>query len=627
VAACRGAQFTGSPVSVSRRRAPRRNQRPVVALALVLATVAVILLATTVFNRPNGSPPIRPVHGAIQHIVILVRENRSFDNIFGRFPGADGATWALLPNGRRVRLTRARDRLLLDIAHSGVAAARAIDYGRMDGFPLLPGAIQNGVDQSLTEYHKSQIPAYWAYASRFTLDDHFFSTIAGASFPNHLVTIAATSDNTDNNPINTVKYSWGCDAGKYARVDWVNPLTGQRKYVKPCFNLNTIIDELQAAGISWRYYSPPPFHSGYIWNALDYIRHLRYSSVFSTNVESPQQFITDARTGHLPAVSWVVTKESESDHPPFSICIGQNEAISQINAVMRGPDWRHTVVFLTWDDFGGFYDSVPPPHLNLIALGPRVPTIVISPYARRHYIDHTTYDFASILKYIELKFHLPPLGSLTSNPARYDKNARSIGDDIDTNQKPSAPMVLRHLHCPRSDYKNIEAFPGRILSIQRTVASTQIELHIHRTQVPLTFELRSNTVIEGADHKRVSVSQLAAGDNVLAVGLASPTRALFFDATQIVDASLGRLSSTAVVESVDPLDNQLEVALADGRIVVVDIRHSTKLLVSTGTGKVAPATFADIQQGSPIRVSGIFDRGRATIIASRILIQTPLSNY
>ena len=100
-------------------------------------------------------------------------------------------------------------------------------------------------------------------------------------------------------------------------------MTGASKYVKPCFNMRTIVDELQSAGISWKYYSPPAFHSGYIWNALDYVRHLRYSSLFNKNVERSAQFAPDARTGHLPAVSWLVVGERQSDHPPFSICVGR----------------------------------------------------------------------------------------------------------------------------------------------------------------------------------------------------------------------------------------------------------------------------------------------------------------
>lgn len=608
-------------------RRPRRSRpdlRPFVAVAASIALIGSLLIAFNFFNATSQPPP-RKLVGAIQHIIILMRENRSFDQMFGRMPGVDGATSALLPNGRTVPLSPAPDRTLLDIAHSGSAAQVAMDQGRMDKFPLLPGAIQDGVDAALTEYRRSGIPIYWSYARRFTLDDHFFSTVAGASFPNHLVTIAATSMNTDNNPINNVKASWGCDAGRLALVDAVNPLTGRHYYTKPCFNIKTIIDELQAARVSWRYYSPPPFHSGYIWNALDDVRRLRYSSLFTKYVYDTNRFVADARSGNLPSVSWVVTKEVVSDHPPFSICRGQNTVVAQMNAIMRGPDWRHTVVFLTWDDFGGFYDHVPPPRLNRLSLGPRVPTIVISPYARRHFVDHHRYDFASILKYIEVKYHLAPLGTLSSKPARYDAAARNIGFDLNTRQKPIPPLILRPLKCPRSAYSRTTALQGHLVAISREAGFVSLLLKIRSSTAPAKFTIRAGTILQSANHSRIGLSQLAIGDQVLAVGLPSPDRALSFDALRVVDRFLAPTKTSAVVQSVEPLTRQIEISLPNGQIVVAFVRRSTRILVRTPQGKLLLASFADLQQGSPVEISGLFDRGHLTLTASRIVVQAQLT--
>ena len=359
------------------RRRSKRNRRIALSGAIILAVGLLLLVVSMIAPgmQHTSQPPPSPASlgGPIKHVVILVRENRSFDNIFGRFPGADGTTTGRTAAGKVVPLLPAQDHTLLDVAHSGSASETAINNGRMNGFTLLPGAIQDGHDTSLTEFRPWQIPDYWRYAQRFTLDDHFFSTIAGASFPNHMVTIAGTSMNTDNNPILNSPNSWGCDSGKFTLVDAVNPLTGRHYFTKPCFNNKTLADELQAAHISWKYYAPPRYHSGYIWSSLDSIRHIRYSSLWTQDVVPDWQFARDASRGTLPTVSWLVTSEQRSDHPPFSVCVGENWVVRELNSVMAGPDWKSTVVFLTWDDFGGFYDHVPPPRLNAIALGPSCP--------------------------------------------------------------------------------------------------------------------------------------------------------------------------------------------------------------------------------------------------------------
>lgn len=161
----------------------------------------------------------------IKHIVIIDKENRSFDSMFGRFPGAAGTTTGRLPNGRLVPLLHQPDHLLLDVDHGGNAATVAVNGGHMNGFTKLQGAIQNGKNEALSQFWPKDIPGYWSYASHFTLADHFFSTVMGPSFPNHLVTVAATSNNTVDNPINTSQQSWGCDAGAQALVRTIVPKT------------------------------------------------------------------------------------------------------------------------------------------------------------------------------------------------------------------------------------------------------------------------------------------------------------------------------------------------------------------------------------------------------------------
>src|SRR5579859_5029159 len=469
--------------------------------------------------------------GPIRHIVFLIRENRSYDNMFGLFPGGDGASSGELPNERVVRLGVSPDHTLFDISHAGGAAVTAIHNGSMDGFSLLPGAIQDGKVISMTQFRESQIPNYWAYAKHFTLDDHFFSTIAGPSFPNHIVTIAATSNNTDDNPILNSRHSWGCDAGKYTRVDAVNPNTGQHYFIKPCFNIPTLVDELQRAHVSWKYYAPGAYNSGYIWSALDSISHIRYSSLWKTNVQSDTTFIKDVRTGRLPAVIWLVNNEEESDHPPHSICVGENWAVQQLDALMRSPRWGSTVVFMTWDDFGGFYDHVPPPHFNYIAYGPRVPTIVISPYARAHYIDHLLYDYTSILRYIEDQYHLAPLSV-------YDRRAHSIGHDLDPHQKPLAPLILHQRRCPAGAYTNLAGITGSVLQVSVAAAQSSVLITIPGLSEPLRFVLEPGTVVEASNHERIPLRSIQRDDHVSATGLPTPDQALQYRARTIIDRDL-----------------------------------------------------------------------------------------
>jgi phospholipase C len=209
----------------------------------------------------------------------------------------------------------------------------------------------------------------------------------------------------------------------------VNPATGAKKMLVPCFNFTTIPDLLQAKGVSWKYYAPTQYQSGYIWSSLDAVRHIRYSPLWDSNVQPPQQFVTDVKDGTLPEVSWLVSNENVSEHPPYSACEGENWTVRILNALMKSPEWDSTVVFLGWDDFGGFYDHVPPPRLDYISYGPRVPMLVISPYARKGYVSHTQYEFGSIIKFLEETFGLAPLGSS-------DVRAKSLDDSLDFSHGP-----------------------------------------------------------------------------------------------------------------------------------------------------------------------------------------------
>lgn len=372
----------------------------------------------------------------IRQIVYLIKENRTFDNYFGTFPGVDGVTQGVIHTGEVVPLTRQPDRLEHDISHSFQSTQLAMHDGAMDQFDLIPG----GEDLSgYSQYLEEDIPNYFAYARHYTLADQMFSSLSGPSFPNHLYTVAAQSGTALNNPGRSNNI-WGCDSPKEATVLL---LDGSRVY--PCFDFKTLADSLEERQISWKYYAPSYGESGYIWSALDAIRHIRETELWDEHVVPTAQFVDDALSGNLPSVSWIVIGSGLSEHPPSSTCMGENWTVRQINAVMQGPQWESTAIFLTWDDFGGFYDHVPPPPVDPLGYGPRVPLIVISPYAKRHHVSHTIYEYSSLLKFAEERFGLEPL-------TERDAMANSVLDTFNFHQRPRRPLILEERECPAEAY-------------------------------------------------------------------------------------------------------------------------------------------------------------------------------
>jgi phospholipase C len=249
--------------------------------------------------------------------------------------------------------------------------------------------------------------------------------------------VGAQSGGAINNPNMGI---WGCDAAPAARVQALDD-QGNLFTTYPCFDFRTLADNLEDAGISWKYYAPGFGKSGFIWSAFQAIRHIRFSTLWDEKVVDPAQFEIDALNGNLPAVSWLVIGSGLSEHPPASTCQGENWSVRQLNAVMQGPDWRSTVVFLTWDDFGGFYDHVAPPSVDNFGFGPRVPLIIISPFAKPHHISHTVYEYSSLLKFAEKRFDLPPLTDR-------DLFASDLRDSFDFHQRPLPPLILRERACP-----------------------------------------------------------------------------------------------------------------------------------------------------------------------------------
>jgi phospholipase C len=387
----------------------------------------------------------------IQHIVILVKENHSFDNLFGQFPGADGTTIAR--EGKlRVTMIDTPDQVRQDIANGYRQTEIAINHGRMNQFYLNTGAATGSIDMADSQYTEAQIPSYYTYARDFALADHFFSTIASQSMPNHLVLIAGQSFHLVNNPFGAGhKLSWGCDAQPTVKIQILH----DKHYItqRPCFKGQTIADEANAAGVSWKYYANPAGAKGYVWSSYDAIRHIRYSPQWATNVVPPTQFDSDVMAGSLPAISWLIPPFETSEHPPTSECQSENWTVDRINAIMASPMWSSTVIFLTWDDFGGFFDHVAPPHNNPFMLGPRVPMLVISPYTRTPLVYHGMLDYRSVLEFVEDTFNLPHL-------APYYRRAPSIAPMLDYAQTPLSPVILADQACPAGSSQPSPASSG-----------------------------------------------------------------------------------------------------------------------------------------------------------------------
>jgi phospholipase C len=414
---------------------------PAIVLGTILAMLTPNLFGQEVQQRPHDITQI-------QHIIFLVRENRSFDHYFGLFPGADGATTGLISNGQTIPLGHATDETPQDLCHTQTCAELGIDGGKMDGFDLLVGSNKYNEFVAYTQMQQADIPNYWSYAQHFTLGDHMFSSAHSDSFPNHLFTVGAQSDGVINIPFpppnqpGELNYSWGCDAYADIFVQQVDDI-GNINAVFPCFNFPVLPQSLSNIGVTWKYYAVPEDTQGYNFSTLDAIEPVRNGPLWSSNVVSDLTFINDALTGNLPSVSWLTTGRRMTEHPPQSACSGENWSVNAINAVMQGPDWPSTVIFVMWDDFGGFYDHVPPPTEDDYGLGERVPVLIISPFSLPGHISSTQYEASSVLKFIEERYGLPPL-------TNRDANANDTTDSFNWNQTPNPPLVLTPRTCPVS---------------------------------------------------------------------------------------------------------------------------------------------------------------------------------
>jgi phospholipase C len=412
--------------------------------ALIKATLKGFKGYGTVWNKFTPFIRVKPStasFGKIQHIVFIMKENRSFDSYFGTFPGANGATTARISTGQVVALGHLPDPPKHDMGHEWTDNHGNIDGGRMDRFDLELTCSVNNDNQCLTQSYQSDIPNYWAYAQHYSLADAAFSSVSSGSYPAHLAMVSGSEQRVLDNPRSSQPAQWGCDAIAGTTVPFMQANETVASEF-PCFSATTIADLADRAGVSWKAYTMLSTESGYIYNPFRSFSSIINGSDWTTKVVDETNFIPEALAGTLPALSFVTPPSIDTDHPPDSACIGENWSVQQINAVMQGPaeQWNNTVIILTWDDFGGLYDHVPPPYRDQFGLGIRVPFLIISPRAIQQ-VYHTEIEFASVLKFMEETFGLPSLGGA-------DKFANDMQDAFNYSQTPLPPLVLSERTCP-----------------------------------------------------------------------------------------------------------------------------------------------------------------------------------
>jgi phospholipase C len=376
--------------------------------------------------------------GKIQHVIIIVQENRSFDNLFQGFPGADTQSYGYASNGQKIQLQPTGLETNWDIDHSSYSYFDACDGQgsfpgtdcKMDGFDKE----NNGCYRNCLSYPpyayvpRAETKPYFTMGKQYVLADRMFaSNFDGSSFISHQYIIAAQANSAVNYPTSV----WGCDGGPSDKIYTVTQQRGYGPSIGVCFDNQTLGDELDTAKISWRFYTADLNGDGNLWSAYQAINHIRNGPDWSTDVVSPQtKFFQDVQNGALPAVSWVTPTCGNSDHAGCGSNTGPSWVTSLVNAVGQSQYWKSTAIFIMWDDYGGWYDHVPPPLEDYDGLGVRIPLLIVSPYAKKHYVSHVQYEHGSILRFIEDRWGLPQL-------AASDARATSpAADAFDFTKKP-----------------------------------------------------------------------------------------------------------------------------------------------------------------------------------------------
>ena len=422
--------------------------------------------------EPRGTTPTPGIE-TIEHVIIVVQENRSFDEYFGTYPGADGIPRkpsggfaVCIPDPSLGCVSPYHDSNGYDVGgpHSLSASIRDVNGGKMDGFAqqisnfcksqalkecrlATPGP--QGQPDVMGWHDAREIPNYWAYADNFVLQDRMFAPSDSWTLPSHLFLVSAWAARCDD-----LSDPMSC----HSDLDQLgNKWTEQPR--RP-YAWTDITYLLHKHGVSWAYYVgndtctalPCPKASGDFTvpaqNPLPGFRTVAQNRELK-NVRGHADYFSAAADGTLPSVSWVMPGSGYSEHPPYSIAVGQAWVTGVVNAAMRGPDWESTAIFVTWDDWGGFYDHVLPPRVDENGYGIRVPGLLISPWAKAGKIDHQTLSFDAYLKFIEDRFcdgeRISRSDGRPDSRPTVRERVEELGDlakEFDFTQTPIPPLIL-----------------------------------------------------------------------------------------------------------------------------------------------------------------------------------------
>ncbi len=405
-----------------------------VAPALPLAIVALFFSACNgiagTSSVPQGTQSVdRSAHRSgsndkIRHIVIIIQENRSFNNLFYGFPGAQTVKYGYNSHGDKIRLRPVGLETVWDVDHSSTSF-----FAACNGTGIYPGTgcRMNGFNHEYVSCgHPSQFRCpnanpsyayvphreskpYFALADRYVLADKMFaSNFDASSFVSHQYIIAGQASSAVNYPYTV----WGCPGGTGDKVDTVSEQRQIGNPILACFANRTVGDEMDDAGLSWGFYTAVLGGQDGLWSAYQASQHIYYGPDWNKDIITPQtKFFDDVKRGRLRALSWIVPTWANSDHAGSGSATGPSWVASLVNAIGASKYWKSTAIFIFWDDYGGWYDPVAPKMLDYDGLGLRIPMLIVSPYAKSGYVSHVHYEHGSILKFVEDTFGLPRLAA------------------------------------------------------------------------------------------------------------------------------------------------------------------------------------------------------------------------
>lgn len=429
-------------------------------LASVLGGALTACGASTA-SLPAGNGPLgrlrHPPSTPIQHIVVLIQENRTFNNLFATFPGVTGSTTGYEKIGaksKKISLKQVPLESKNILNHLYRSYIIAYDNGKMDAFNRIPGGRGLEKKQPYQYVNQSDVQPYWDIATQYGIANAMFATQGSGSFTAHQDLIRGGTEIGGNVSLvddPTANTAWGCDSPKGTKTSLITtslmvepdagPFPCSNKFPYTSYNYTTLRDPLDSAGVTWKYYIPKWKRNtpSTLWSAFDVIAPVRNGPEWTDgHIASPETSIYDDLTsGTLPQMSWVIPDAFNSDHPGYTSDTGPSWVSSVVDAIGASPYWNSTAIIVVWDDWGGFYDPVPPPTQDDQG-GPgfRVPMLVISPYVPAGEISQTVYGFGSIIKFVEDTFKLKCLGTT-------DCSSASIADMFNFDQKARAFKPIR----------------------------------------------------------------------------------------------------------------------------------------------------------------------------------------